>query len=107
MQVTKTFVALAIAAGFASVSFAQGTSAPAAAKVSVPTAAAVEKKAEAPKAAEAAKTEAKTEAPKADQGKPATKHGKAKGHEHQGEKHEAKAEGKPETKPAAPAPAAK
>ena len=111
-------VALTVAAGFASASFAQGTtpatpatSAVPAAKVAAPAPAAAEKKAEAPKAAEPAKVEAaKTEAAKADTGKPADKQGKATGHEKQ-EKH-AKAEGKTEVKPetkaaTAPAPAVK
>lgn len=109
MQVSKIVVALTVAAGFASASFAQGTATtPAAApagKVTAPAPATAEKKVEAPKAAEPAKVEAaKTETPKADTGKPAEKHGKAKGHETKVEKHE-KAEGKSEAKPATtPAP---
>ena len=118
MQVSKLIVALTVAAGFTSASFAQGTTAPApqaapAAKVTTPAPAAAEKKVEAPKAAEPAKVEAakteaaKTEAPKADTGKPVEKQGKTTGHEKQ-EKH-AKAEGKTDVKPetkAAAAPAA-
>jgi hypothetical protein len=115
MQVSKILVALTVAAGFASASFAQGTtpatpvtSAAPATKVAAPAPAAAEKKVEAPKAGEPAKVEAaKTEAAKADTGKPAEKQGKAAGHEKQ-EKHakpEGKTEPKPETK-AATAPAA-
>jgi hypothetical protein len=106
MQVTKTLIALAVAAGFASASFAQGatpaTPATPAVKATPAAPAAAEKKMEAPKAAEPAKLEAaKTEAPKADAGKPVAKHAKAKGHK-------AKTEVKPEAKPAvAPAPTAK
>jgi len=115
MQVSKLIVALTVAAGFASASFAQGTTtAPVAAptaKVTAPAPAVAEKKVEAPKAAEPAKVEAaKTEAPKADAAKPVEKHAKAKGHEHKAEKHEKheKAEVKAEAKPATtPAPATK
>ncbi len=110
MQVSKILVALTVAAGFASASFAQGAATPApqtspAAKVTAPAPAAVEKKVEAPKAAEPAKVEAaKTEAPKADAGKPVEKHAKHKAEKH--EKHE-KAEAKTEAKPVALAPTAK
>lgn len=115
MQVTKTLIALTVAAGFASAAFAQGatpapTAAPAA-KIMAPATATAEKKVEAPKASEPAKVEAaKTEAPKADTGKPVEKHAmaKIKAHEHKGEMHAAKAEVKAEAKPAAaPAPATK
>jgi hypothetical protein len=112
MQVSKLIVALTVAAGFASASFAQGTAAtPAtapAAKVTAPAPATADKKVEAPKAAEPAKVEAaKTEAPKADAGKPVEKLAKSKGHEHKVTKHE-KAEVKADAKPAAtPAPATK
>lgn len=88
MQVTKTLIALAVAAGFASASFAQGsTPAAPAAKATVT----AEKKMEAPKAAEA---------PKADVGKPVAKHAKAKGHAHKSGKHAGKTT-------MAPAPASK
>ena len=111
MQVSKLIVALTVAAGFASSSFAQGTATPApqaapTAKVTAPAPAAADKKVEAPKATEPAKVEAaKPEAPKADAGKPVEKAAKAKGHEHKSEKHEKhekheKAEVKAETKPA-------
>jgi hypothetical protein len=110
MQVSKLIIALTVAAGFASTSFAQGAAAPApqaapAAKVNAPAAAAAEKKIEAPKAAEPAKAEAKVEAAKPEAGKPAEKHAKSKSLEHKGEQ-SVKAEVKPEAKPA-PAPAAK
>jgi len=87
-------IALAIAAGFATASFAQG-SAPApsvapAAKVAAPAAAAAEKKVEAPKAAEPAKAETKVAANEKHE-----KHGKKP------VKTEAKSE------PTAPAPAGK
>jgi hypothetical protein len=103
MQVSKLIVALTVAAGFTSASFAQGTTAPApqaapAAKVTTPAPAAAEKKVEAPKAAEPVKTEAaKPEAVK------------AKGHDAKQVKHEKhdKTEVKPETKPAAQAPVSK
>ena len=67
----KTIIALAIAAGFASASFAQtGSTNPntaPAAKVTAPAPMAAEKKVEAPKAAEPAKMDAaKTETPKAE-----------------------------------------
>lgn len=112
MQVSKLIVALTIAAGFATTSFAQGITAPApqvapTAKAVAPAPATAEKKVEAPKAAEPAKVEAaKPETPKADAGKPAEKHGKAKakGHEHKDTKHEMHEKG--EAKPAA-APATK
>ena len=115
MQVSKLIVALTVAAGFTSASFAQGTTAPApqaapAAKVTTPAPAAAEKKVEAPKAAEPAKVEAaKTETPKADTVKPVEKHAKSKGHEKQAthEKAEGKTEVKPESKPVAQAPVAK
>ena len=115
MQVSKLIVALTVAAGFTSASFAQGTTAPApqaapAAKVSTPAPAAAEKKVEAPKAAEPVKTEAKTEAAKPEAVK-------AKGHDAKPVKHEkhdtaevkpeAKTEVKPDTKPAAQAPVSK
>ncbi len=110
MQVSKILVALTVAAGFASASFAQGAATPApqtapAAKVTAPASVAVEKKVEALKAGEPAKVEAaKTEAPKADAGKPVEKHAKHKAEKH--EKHE-KVEAKAESKPAAPAPTSK
>ena len=77
----KTIIALAIAAGFATTSFAQGvaTTTPTTptAKLTAPVAAA-EKKVEAPKSVEPAKTEAvkATEATKAE-----VKHSKAKSHD--------------------------
>ena len=80
MQVTKTLIALAVVAGFASSSFAQGTAtAPAApaAKVAAPAPAAAEKKVEAPKAAEPAKVEsAKTAEPAKEGAKPVKHHHK-------------------------------
>ena len=111
MQVSKLIVALTVAAGFTSASFAQGTAAPApqaapAAKVTPPAPAAAEKKVEAPKAAEPVKAEGKTETAKPEVVK-------AKGHEQKQAKHEKheKAEGKtevkPEAKPVAPAPVSK
>lgn len=106
MQVSKLIVALTVAAGFASASFAQGSAAPApqaapTAKVVAPAPAAAEKKVEAPKAAEPAKVEAaKAETPKANAGKPVEKHSKAKAKSHKTEKHEA-------APAATPAPAAK
>lgn len=104
MQVTKTLIALAVAAGFASAAFAQGatpaTPAAPAAKVTAPASGVAEKKVEATKAAEPAKLETT----KTDTGKPAIKHAKAKGHAHRGAKHEAKTEHLPA---AAPAPASK
>jgi hypothetical protein len=116
MQVSKLIVALTVAAGFASASFAQGTAVPAAqtapaAKVTAPAPAAAEKKVEAPKAAEPVKAEAKVEAVKPET-KPA-EHAKAKGHEYKNKKHEQheKAEGKTEvkseTKPVAQVPVSK
>lgn len=104
MQVSKILVALTVAAGFASASFAQGTAAPTpqaapAAKVTAPAPAAAEKKVEAPKAAEPVKAEAKVEAAKPEAGKPVEKHSKAQKHGHKVEKKEV-------TAPAA-APAAK
>lgn len=115
MQVSKIIVALTVAAGFASASFAQGTTAaPAAApaaKVTAPAPATAEKKVDAPKAAEPAKVDAaKSAAPKADPAKPVEKTAKPKGHGHKAEKHEKheKAEVKAEAKPATtPAPASK
>ena len=119
MQVSKLIVALTVAAGFASASFAQGTAAPAAqpapaAKVTAPAPATAEKKVEAPKAAEPVKAEAKAEVVKPASSKSVEKHGKTKGHEHKAEKHakadgktEVKPESKPEVKPLALAPAAK
>lgn len=111
MQVSKILVALTVAAGFASASYAQGTATPTtpttpAAKVAAPAPASSEKKVDALKAAEPAKVEAaaKSETPKADAVKPGEKHPKAKGHEHKGEKHEAaeaKTEMKIQAKPAA------
>lgn len=100
MQVTKTLIALIIAAGFASAAFAQGTTpttpatlAAPAAKVTTPAPAASEKKVDALKAAEPAKLEAaRGEVHKDDAGKPVNKHANAKV--------EAKAEVKPEAKPA-------
>lgn len=70
MQVSKLIVALTVAAGFVSSSFAQANTAlttPAVptAKVTIPTPAVVEKKVETPKAVET---------------KPAEHHGKHKGH---------------------------
>jgi len=75
MQVSKILVALTVAAGFVSASFAQGAAAPTtpsapAAKVSAPAPATAEKKVEAPKAAEPVKTEVKADA-KGDVAKPA------------------------------------
>jgi len=110
MQVSKLIVALTVAAGFASTSFAQGSAAPTpqaapAVKMSAPAPATAEKKIETPKAAEPAKAEAKIEAAKPEAGKPVEKHGKSKSQVHKGEK-PVKAEVKPEAKPA-PVPAAK
>jgi hypothetical protein len=91
MQVSKLIIALTVAAGFVSASFAQGNAAPAipavpATKATAPAPAAVEKKVEAPKAAEPVKAEAaKAETPKADHGKPAEKHGKSKGRDKKAE----------------------
>jgi len=119
MTVTKTLVALTIAAGFATASFAQGmtpttpaTPSVTAAKVTAPAPTATETKGEVQKIAEPAKMDAaKTETHKADAGKPAEKRAKDKGHEVKGEKHvanaETKAEMKSEGKPAAQAPATK
>lgn len=81
MNVTKSLIALTIAAGFATASFAQGTAAPApaaapAAKVVAPAPAAAEKKVEAPQAAEPMKAETTKSA------KPA----KALKHHHQAKK---------------------
>ena len=116
MQVSKLIVALTVAAGFASASFAQAPATPAvpavpATRVTAPAPAAVEKKVEAPKAAEPVKAEAakpatlavkaepaKMEAPKADHGKPAEKHGKSKGHEKKEHKTEAVTPAAPVTK---------
>lgn len=81
MNVTKSLIALTIAAGFATASFAQGAAAPAAeptAKIVAPAPAAAEKKVEAPKAA-------------------VTKPAKAVKHHHQAKK-AAKAEAAPVTK---------
>lgn len=130
MQITKTLIALSVAAGFASGAFAQGAVQPAtpaapAAKISAPAPAAVEKKVEAAKsvapavekkveavkAVEPLKAEvAKPEAVKADAGKPAAPAEKAKGHEKhaaksaekQLEKQAEKAEAKAEVKRPAP-----
>lgn len=82
MQVSKILVVLTVAAGFASASFAQGTTAPApqaapAAKVTAPAPAAAEKK-----------VEAKVEATKPEAGKPVEKHSKAQKHGHKVEKKE-------------------
>lgn len=97
MQVSKILVALTVAAGFASVSFAQGIAplAAPATKVAAPAPAASEKKVDALKTAEPAKSEA----PKSDSAKPGEKHAKVKAHEHKGDKHEA-AEAKPAATPA-------
>ncbi len=70
MQVSKILVALTVAGGFVSASFAQGAAAPTspvapAAKVTAPAPATAEKKVDAPKAAEPVKAEKKVEAPKA------------------------------------------
>lgn len=111
MQVSKILVALTVAAGFASASFAQGTATPATtptAKVTAPAPAAAEKKVEAPKAAEPVKAEAakaatpaKAETPKVEAVKHEGEHSKAKvhGHKKAAEKAEHKAE-KPEVKSA-------
>jgi hypothetical protein len=90
MQVSKILVALTVAAGFASASFAQGTATPAttpapAAKVTAPAPAAAEKKVEAPKAAEPVKVEAKVEA-----AKPVEKSGEHHKHGHKTVKKETK-----------------
>lgn len=109
MQVSKILVALTVAAGFVSASFAQGLTAPntpaaPAAKVSAPARASVEKKVEAPKGAEPVKAEVKSEA-KTFAAKPAkTVHThKAK----KVEQHAAKTEGTPPTQVVAAAPASK
>jgi hypothetical protein len=109
MQVSKIIVALTVAAGFASASFAQGVAAPTtpsapAAKVSAPAPATAEKKVEAPKAAEPAKADVKAEA-KTEAAKPAktTHTHKAKKVEH----HAAKAEGSAPAPVIAAAPASK
>lgn len=121
MQVSKLIVALTIAAGFTSVSFAQGNAtltAPAspAAKVSAPAPATAEKKVEAPKAAQPVKVDAaksaaptkgeavKSEAAKTSDAKPAAPHDKANGH---AKKAEHKPEVKAEAKTSTPAPASK
>ena len=84
MQVSKIIIALAVAAGFASSSFAQGTTAPAptaapTAKVAAPAPAAAEKKVEAPKAVEPAKADAaKAAEPAKEAAKPVKHHHKAK-----------------------------
>jgi hypothetical protein len=121
MQVSKLIVALTVAAGFTSASFAQGNAtltAPAtpAAKASAPAPATTEKKIEAPKAAEPVKAEAaksaapakseavKNESPKAGEAKPAEHHDKAKDHT---KKAEHKPEVKAEAKPGTPAPTSK
>lgn len=109
MQVSKILVALTVAAGFVSASFAQGAAAPTtpsapAAKVTAPAPATAEKKVEAPKVAEAVKTEVKADA-KGDMAKPAktTHTHKAKKAEH----HAAKAEGSTPAPVVAAAPASK
>jgi hypothetical protein len=94
MQVSKLIVALTVAAGFTSASFAQGNAtltAPAtpAAKVSAPAPATAEKKVEAPKTSDA---------------KPAAHHDKANDH---AKKAEHKPEVKAEVKTSTPAPASK
>ncbi len=71
MQVSKILIALTVAAGFASASFAQGTATPSATLVTP----AAEKKIEASKAAEPAKTETKIAS-----AKPVQKHAKSHGH---------------------------
>lgn len=97
----KTVIALAVAAGFATASFAQGTTpatpAAPAAKITAPAPATAEKKVEAPKAAEPVKAET----PKAEAVKSEGEHSKAKGHGHKksAEKATHKAE-KPEVKSA-------
>lgn len=94
MQNIKSVLALALVAGFASTSFAQGSAAPTtgtapAAKVTASTAA-PEKKVEAPKAAEPAKAEVgKTAEPAADAAKPVKHQHKVKKVEKTGEKAEA------------------
>lgn len=104
----KTVIALAVAAGFASASFAQGTppAAPAA-KVAAPAAVTAEKKVEAPKAAEPVKAEAakvatpaNAETPKVEAVKREGEHSKAKSHGHK--KAAEKAEHKDEVKAAPP-----
>lgn len=108
----KTVIAMAVAAGFATASFAQGnapaTPAAPAAKVSAPAPATAEKKVEAPKAAEPVKAEAvkattpaKAETSKVEAVKHEGEHNKAKSHGHKkvAEKAEHKAE-KPEVKSA-------
>lgn len=101
MKNIKSVLALALVAGFASTSFAQGYTSPntpaaPTAKVVAPAAATAEKKVEAPKAAEPAKVEvAKTTAAK-DEAKPA----KVMKHHHKAKKAAAKTE-------AAPAPMSK
>lgn len=104
MQVTKTLIALAVVAGFAGTSFAQGAATPAAtaapaAKVVAPAPAAADKKAEAPKAAEPVKAEAAKTTVAKDESKPV----KMVKHHHQAKKVD-----KTETTPAAaPAPTSK
>jgi hypothetical protein len=91
-KMLKNVIALAIA-GFATLSFAQGTTpatpAVPASKVTAPAPAVAEKKLEAPKAAEPAKAEAKHEASetKAEKGEHPkhVKHEKKAEHEHKGE----------------------
>jgi large subunit ribosomal protein L22e/colicin import membrane protein len=104
MKNIKSVIALALVAGFASTSFAQGnaTPTPAATPASKMTAPApvAEKKVEAPKAAEPAKTEAAKATVVKDEAKPAAKMEK---HHHKAKKAN-KAEIKKE---AAPAPMAK
>jgi len=104
MKNIKSVLALALVAGFASASFAQGTATPAsptapAAKLTAP-APAVEKKVEDPKAAEPVKTEATKATVVKDEAKPVVK---AEKRHHKAKKVE-KTEAKKEV---APAPAAK
>jgi len=108
----KTVIALAVAAGFATASFAQGTApttpAAPAAKVTAPAPATAEKKVEAPKAAEPVKAEAakaatpaKAETPKVEAVKSEGERSKTKvhGQKKAAEKTEHKAD-KPEVKTA-------
>lgn len=112
MQMTKTLIALTVAAGFAGAAFAQGAAAPAvapaapAAKVAAPAPAVVEKKVEAPKVAEPA-VEKKAEAAKPEAKVKKVKQSGEQKAQAKTDKVEAKAEVKPEVKPAPAVPAAK
>ncbi len=107
MQVSKLIVALTVAAGFTSASFAQGTAAPApqavpAAKVTTPAPATAEKKVEAPRPPSRSRPKRPSRKPPRprvmNKNRPSTRNMK---------KAEAKTDVKPEAKPAAPTPVSK